>query len=137
MIAAHSMLVVLSTASVDAESTEKPKVNAPKPVTADCLVEPEVKDSKQEPSPEDLTKVNNESEAKKSTALKNLLGEAKSPSVKKTDSVAKKDEAVNDKEGDPMSPPKLIEDGKKERKKVKGVRSWVPFGCCSSVNVVN
>ncbi|GJX44906.1 zinc finger, C2H2, partial [Tanacetum coccineum] len=80
-------------ASVDAESTEKPKVNTPKPVTADCLVEPEVKDSKQEPSPEDLIK----------------------------NHAAKKDEAVNDKEG--------IEDGKKGRKKVKRVRSWVPFGC--------
>ncbi|GJT34161.1 hypothetical protein Tco_0924580 [Tanacetum coccineum] len=79
---------MLSTASVDAEATEKPKVNPTKPVTSDYHV-------------------------------------------------AKKDEAVNDKEGDPMSPPKLIEDGKKERKKVKGVRSWVPFGCCSSVNVVN
>ncbi|PWA60039.1 zinc finger, C2H2 [Artemisia annua] len=128
---------VLSTASVDAESTEKPKLNPTKPVTADCLVEPEVKDSKQEPSLEDIPKVDNESEAKKSTPLKNLLGEAKSPNANKTDHVAKKDEAVNDKEGDPMSPPKLIEDVKKGQKKVKGVRSWVPFACCSSVNVVN
>ncbi|PWA87486.1 zinc finger, C2H2 [Artemisia annua] len=87
--------------------------------------------------PEDIPKVDNESEAKKSTPLKNLLGEAKSPNANKTDHVAKKDEAVNDKEGDPMSPPKLIEDVKKGQKKVKGVRSWVPFACCSSVNVVN
>ncbi|GJT54033.1 hypothetical protein Tco_0989087 [Tanacetum coccineum] len=60
---------------------------------------------------------------------------AKSPSAKKTDHVAKKDEAVNDKEGDPMSPPKLIEDGKKGRKKLKGVSSWVLF--CSSLDVVD
>ncbi|GJT34160.1 putative transcription factor C2H2 family protein, partial [Tanacetum coccineum] len=45
-------------------------------------------------------------EAKMSTSLKDLLGEAKSPSVKKTDHAAKKDEAVNDKEG--------IEDGTNE-----------------------
>nr|GFA23540.1 hypothetical protein [Tanacetum cinerariifolium] len=128
------------------------------------LVEPEVKDSKQEPSPEDLTKVNNESKPKKSTTLKNQLDEsksppkvsengkkgrkkvkgvrswvpfvccsAKSPGAKKTYHAAKKSEAVNDKEDDPMSPPKLIMVG---RKKVKGVRSWVPYVCCSSVNVV-
>ncbi|GJY21194.1 hypothetical protein Tco_0393760 [Tanacetum coccineum] len=159
---------VLSTATLDADSTEKPKVNPTKPVVADCIVEPEVKDSKKEPSPEDLTKVNNKSKAKKSMTLKNLLDEAKSPpkliedgkkgrknvkgvrswvpcvcrsakspSAKKTDHAAKKDEAVNDKQGDPMSPPKLIKDGKKGQKKVKGVRSWVPFVCCSSVNVIN
>ncbi|GJY78121.1 hypothetical protein Tco_0483922 [Tanacetum coccineum] len=48
----------------------------------------------------------------------------KSPSAKKIDDEVKKDEAVNDKEGDPMSPPKLIEDGKQGRKKLKGVSSW-------------
>ncbi|GJT54030.1 putative transcription factor C2H2 family protein, partial [Tanacetum coccineum] len=53
-------------------------------------------------------------EAKKST-----LGEAESPSAKKTDHAAKKDEAVNYKEG--------IEDGKKGQKKVKRVRPCVPF----------
>ncbi|GKG31672.1 hypothetical protein Tco_0426622, partial [Tanacetum coccineum] len=41
-----------------------------------------------------------------------------SPSAKKINHAAEK-EAVNDKEG--------IEDGKKGRKKVKRVRSWVPF----------
>ncbi|GKC59435.1 hypothetical protein Tco_1087033, partial [Tanacetum coccineum] len=58
-------------------------------------------------------------EAKKST-----LDEAESPSAKKTDHAAKKDEAVNYKEG--------IEDGKKRRKKVKRVRPWVPFVSCSA-----
>ncbi|GKA60762.1 gag/pol polyprotein [Tanacetum coccineum] len=53
-------------------------------------------------------------EAKKST-----LDEAESPSAKKTDHAAKKDEAVHYKEG--------IEDGKKGQKKVKRVRPWVPF----------
>ncbi|GKF45872.1 hypothetical protein Tco_0135674, partial [Tanacetum coccineum] len=64
----------------------------------------------------------NITEAKKST-----LGEAESPSAKKTDHAAKKDEAVNYKEG--------IEDGKKGRKKLKGVSSWVLF--CSSLDVVD
>ncbi|GKD81675.1 hypothetical protein Tco_1348514 [Tanacetum coccineum] len=59
---------------------------------------------------------------------------AKSPSAKKT-LEAKKDEAVNDKEGDPISPPKLIEYGKKGQKKLKGVSSWVLF--CSSLDVVD
>nr|GEZ55613.1 hypothetical protein [Tanacetum cinerariifolium] len=67
-----------------------------------------------------------------------MLDEAKSPpKLIKNDHAAKKDEAVNDKEGDPMSPPKLLKAGEKGRKKVKGVRSWVPYVCCSSVNVVN
>nr|GEX37189.1 hypothetical protein [Tanacetum cinerariifolium] len=60
-----------------------------------------------------------ENEAKKSTSLKNLLGEAKSPTAKKTDHAS-----VNDKEG--------IEDGKKGWKKVKRVRSWVLYVCCSA-----
>nr|GEU36813.1 putative reverse transcriptase domain-containing protein [Tanacetum cinerariifolium] len=137
------------------------RISIVKPVVADGLVEPEVKDSKQETSPKDLTEVNNESKPKKSTTLKNLLDEAKSPpkliengkkgrkkvkgvrswvpfvccsakspAAKKTYHAAKKSDAVNDKEGDPMSPPKLIKVG---RKKVKGVRSWVSYVCCSKM----
>ncbi|GKC95186.1 hypothetical protein Tco_1160628, partial [Tanacetum coccineum] len=53
-----------------------------------------------------------------------VCSSAKSPSAKKTYHEAKKDEAVNDKGGDPMSPPKLIEDGKNGGKKLKGVSSW-------------
>nr|GEX43538.1 hypothetical protein [Tanacetum cinerariifolium] len=124
-----------------AESTKKPEVNPTKPVVADGLVEPEVKDSKQEPSPEDLTKVNNESKPKKSMTLKNLLDEAKSqPKLIENGKKGRKKVkgvrswAVNDKEGDLMSPPKLIKVG---RKKMKGVRSWVPYVCCCSVNIVN
>ncbi|XP_023739610.1 uncharacterized protein LOC111887665 [Lactuca sativa] len=33
------------------------------------------------------------------------------------------------------SPPKYIGEGKKVRKKAKGKVSWVPFACCSSINV--
>lgn len=160
---------MLSTASIDAETlhaVDKSKFNSEKS-TAGTLVEPEgkdeksdcsvVQDLKQQPNSETLTKVNeskrneeviakvtNWSTGKQSTPLKNLLGEAKSPSVKKPEPVVQKDEnekavltgetpAVNQ---DIASPPKLIDDGKKGRKKVKG-RSWVPFVCCSSVNVVN
>nr|GEX43539.1 hypothetical protein [Tanacetum cinerariifolium] len=123
---------------VDAESTKKPDVNPTNPVVADGLVEPEVKDSKQEPSPEDLTKLNNESKPKKSTTLKNQLDESKSPPkvIENGKKGCKKVKVVRSWvpfEGDPMSPPKLIMVG---RKKVKGVRSWVPYVCCSSVNVV-
>ncbi|KAJ0941641.1 putative transcription factor C2H2 family [Helianthus annuus] len=87
---------------------------------------------------EAIAKVTNSSSGKHSTPLKNLLGEARSPSGKQPDPVVQKDEAtvnhsVND---DVSSPPKLIEDGKKGRKKVKGISSWVPFACCSSVNAV-
>nr|XP_043624915.1 enolase-phosphatase E1-like [Erigeron canadensis] len=131
-------------------------------------VSSEVQDSKQQPNSEasqegwfpTLPKVNNESEGRKkneeaiakvtnwssgkqSTPLKNLLGEAKSPSAKQPESVIPKDEATNEKAGetplvnqDMSSPPKLIEDGKKAGKKVKGRSSWIPFVCCSSVNVV-
>ncbi|KAK1435330.1 hypothetical protein QVD17_01091 [Tagetes erecta] len=131
------------------------------------LVEPESKDQKScsaeaqpnsEPSQAGwfptLTEVNNESEGRKkneeamakvtnwntgkqSTPLKNLLGEARSPSGKQPEPVVQKDEAaVNPPVNDEVSsPPKLIEDGKNGRKKVKGRSSWVPFVCCSSVNV--
>ncbi|KAL8227329.1 hypothetical protein R6Q57_017161 [Mikania cordata] len=122
----------------------------------------EVQDSHPQPNSEasqagwfpTLTKVNNESEGRKkneevmakvanfdsgkqSTPLKNLLGEARSPSGKQPEPVVQKDEAavippVND---DVSSPPKLIEDVKKE-KKGKSRSLWVPFVCCSSVNAV-
>ncbi|KVH90916.1 hypothetical protein Ccrd_007033 [Cynara cardunculus var. scolymus] len=87
---------------------------------------------------------------KYSTPLKNLLGEAKSPNAKQPPppaaaTVVEKDEAATVVEKDEapaaaaavMSPPKLIDDGKNARKKVKGRGSWMPFVCCSSVNVVN
>ncbi|GJU95224.1 zinc finger, C2H2 [Tanacetum coccineum] len=64
------------------------------------------------------------SDSKNGEAKKSTLGETQSPSAKKTDHAAKKDEAVNYKEG--------VEDGKKGRKKVKRVRPWVPFVCCSA-----
>ncbi|KAD5508881.1 hypothetical protein E3N88_16584 [Mikania micrantha] len=122
----------------------------------------EVQDSHPQPNSEasqagwfpTLTQVNNESEGRKkneeamakvanfdsgkqSTPLKNLLGEARSPSGKQPEPVVQKDEAavippVND---DVSSPPKLIEDVKKE-KKGKSRSLWVPFVCCSSVNAV-
>ncbi|KAL8255473.1 hypothetical protein R6Q59_030540 [Mikania micrantha] len=122
----------------------------------------EVQDSHPQPNSEasqagwfpTLTKVNNESEGRKkneevmakvanfdsgkqSTPLKNLLGEARSPSGKQPEPVVQKDEAavippVHD---DVSSPPKLIEDVKKE-KKGKSRSLWVPFVCCSSVNAV-
>ncbi|KAJ0806762.1 putative transcription factor C2H2 family [Helianthus annuus] len=93
---------------------------------------------------EAMAKVTNSSSGKQSTPLKNLLGEARSPSGKQPDPVVQKDEAVKKDEAtvnhsvndDVSSPPKLIEDGKKGRKKVKGISSWVPFACCSSVNAV-
>ncbi|XP_071713237.1 uncharacterized protein [Rutidosis leptorrhynchoides] len=156
---------VLSTTSHDAETlhiVDKSKFNSEKS-SAGTLVEPEgtdqkscsseLQDSKPQPNSETLTKVNNESKTeedviakvtnwstgKPSTPLKNLLGEAKSPSVEQPEPVVvQKDE--NEKAGltvvnhDISSPPKLIDDGKKGRKKV---RSWVPFVCCSSVNVAN
>lgn len=152
---------VLSTASID----DKPKFNSGKPDVYEppsfmTLVEPEVKDQK--PEVKDAEKagwfptignVSNESEGRKKNEeaiakvtnwssgkhsnLKNLLGEAKSPSAKEAVTVENKDECATEKVNQELSsPPKLIEDGKKEGKKVKG-RSWMPFVCCSSVNVVN
>ncbi|KAJ0818378.1 putative transcription factor C2H2 family [Helianthus annuus] len=124
----------------------------------------EVLDSQKQPNSEvsqagwfpTLTKVNNESEGRKrneeaiakvtnwstgkqSIPLKNLLGEAKSPGGAQPEPVVKKDEAVVNPpvNNDVSSPPKLIEESKKGKKKVKGLSSWVPFVCCSSVNVVN
>ncbi|KAK9072487.1 hypothetical protein SSX86_008921 [Deinandra increscens subsp. villosa] len=87
---------------------------------------------------EAMAKVTNWSTGKQSTPLKNLLGDAKSPSGKQPEPVVPKDEGtVNPPVNDEVSsPPKLIEDEKKERKKVKGRSSWVPFMCCSSVNAV-
>ncbi|XP_071700010.1 uncharacterized protein [Rutidosis leptorrhynchoides] len=145
---------------------DKSKVNSDKSTVA-TLVEPEgvdqksrfseTQDSKQLPNSETLTQVNNESKkteeviakvtkwstGKQSIPLKNLLGDDKLPSVKQLEPVVQKDE--NEKKAgltgetavvnhDISSPPKLIDDVKKGRKKV---RSWVPFVCCSSVNVVN
>lgn len=143
---------VLSTASMDAEtlhSTEKSKVNSMKSSAADShstLVKPKVKDEKSEAqnseseegrkrNEEVIAKVTNWSTTgKQSTPLKNLLGEAKSPSGKEPVVVVV--EKADEKAGEVSSPPKLIDDGKKG-KKVKGRSSWVPFVCCSSVNVVN
>ncbi|KAL4578395.1 hypothetical protein LXL04_014518 [Taraxacum kok-saghyz] len=73
--------------------------------------------------------------------LKNVLSEAKpsSPKVLKI----RKDE-VDEKISEPVksnlvnhesSPPKYIGEGKKVRKKAKGRGSWIPFACCSSINV--
>ncbi|KAL7595422.1 hypothetical protein Lser_V15G29507 [Lactuca serriola] len=86
-----------------------------------------------------IAKVTNWSTGKHSAPLKNLLGEAKSPSVKESVTVVHKDEGATEKVNQELlsSPPKLIEDGKKAGKKVKGRGLWMPFGCCSSVNVVN
>ncbi|MFS8005950.1 putative transcription factor C2H2 family [Helianthus anomalus] len=124
----------------------------------------EVLDSQKQPNSEvsqagwfpTLTKVNNESEGRKrneeaiakvtnwstgkqSIPLKNLLGEAKSPGGVQPDPMVKKDEAVVNPavNNDVSSPPKLIDESKKGKKKVKGLSSWVPFVCCSSLNVVN
>ncbi|XP_076900782.1 uncharacterized protein LOC143555026 [Bidens hawaiensis] len=149
---------VLSTASTDAEtlqSTEKSKINSGKS-TSDAIetlksteksivtpVEPESKTAEVQDESEGKKKneevvsdITNLSTGKQSTPLKNLLGEARSPSGKQPEPVVQKDEAavnppVNDKAS---SPPKLIEDGKKVKK--KGRSSWVPFVCCSSVNAV-
>ncbi|XP_076937388.1 uncharacterized protein LOC143604975 isoform X2 [Bidens hawaiensis] len=152
---------VLSTASTDAEtlqSTEKSKVNSGKSDAAisDAFetlqsteksnvtpVEPESKTSEVQDESEGKKKneevvsdVTNLSTGKQSTPLKNLLGEARSPSGKQPEPVVQKEEAavnpsVND---EASSPPKLIEDGKKVKKKSRS--SWVPFVCCSSVNAV-
>lgn len=88
---------------------------------------------------EAIAKVTNWSAGKQSAPLKNLLGEAKSPRGAQPEPVVKKDEAVVNPavNADVSSPPKLIDDDKKGKKKVKGISSWVPFVCCSSVNVVN
>ncbi|KAJ9555542.1 hypothetical protein OSB04_010156, partial [Centaurea solstitialis] len=70
---------------------------------------------------------------KHSTPLKNLLGEAKSPTAKQPPQAAtEKDEAAAVQKDEVaaaavMSPPKLIDDGKNARKKVKGRGSWMPF----------
>ncbi|XP_076948175.1 uncharacterized protein LOC143620355 isoform X2 [Bidens hawaiensis] len=148
---------VLSTASTDAEtlqSIDKSKVNSGKSYAATSdvletlksteksnatLVEPESKTSEVQDESEGQKKnedVTNLSTGKQSTPLKNLLGEARSPSGKQPEPVVQKEEIVvnplvND---EASSPPKLIEDGKKVKKKSRS--SWVPFVCCSSVNAV-
>lgn len=76
-----------------------------------------------------------------SAPKKNLVSDAKSSSpkqvkIQKEEAVEKvsevgKSNLVNQE----SSPPKYIGEGKKVRKKAKGRVSWVPFGCCSSVNV--
>ncbi|XP_076882892.1 uncharacterized protein LOC143531489 [Bidens hawaiensis] len=88
---------------------------------------------------EAIAKVTNWSAGKQSAPLKNLLGEAKLPRGAQPEPVVKKDEAVVNPavNADVSSPLKLIDDDKKGKKKVKGISSWVPFVCCSSVNVVN
>lgn len=82
------------------------------------------------------------------TPLKNLVSEAKASNPIQLSTMIKKDEAA-EKTDEPKksnmlsgttsanqepSPPKYIGEGKKVRKKTKGISSWVPFMCCSSVN---
>ncbi|KAL4591133.1 hypothetical protein LXL04_004083 [Taraxacum kok-saghyz] len=121
---------------------------------------PEVQDAQKAGWFPTITNVSNESEGRKkneeviakvtnwttennnkhSTPLKNLLGEAKSPKEPELESKPKPQPMTVKDEGEKQemmsSPPKLIEDGKKGGKKVKGRSSWMPFVCCSSVNVV-
>nr|GEV39995.1 uncharacterized mitochondrial protein AtMg00810-like [Tanacetum cinerariifolium] len=82
------------------------------------------------------------------TPLKNLATEAKASNPIQLSTMIQKDEAAektdepkksNMSSGTTManqepSPPKYIGEGKKVRKKTKGISSWVPFMCCSSVN---
>ncbi|GKC55732.1 uncharacterized mitochondrial protein-like protein [Tanacetum coccineum] len=82
------------------------------------------------------------------TPLKNLATEAKASNPIQLSTMIQKDEAA-EKTDEPKksnmssgtttanqepSPPKYIAEGKKVRKKAKGISSWVPFMCCSSVN---
>lgn len=166
MLLLVTVLSTASVDAESLQTTEKSKVNPEKSIPSDThsppsfmtLVEPEGKDNKNASSDvrdlkQPLTKVNNESEVrnkneeaiakvtnwsatgKQSTPLKNLLGEAKSPSGNQLENVEKNEGNVVNEEVN--SPPKLIDDGKNGKKKVKGKSSWMPFVCCSSVNVVN
>ncbi|KVI08289.1 Zinc finger, C2H2, partial [Cynara cardunculus var. scolymus] len=75
------------------------------------------------------------------TPLKNLAKYSNPTELSKN--VIRKDEVVEKSReaeksnltSETPSPPKYIGDGKKVRKKGKGRGSWIPFGCCSSVNV--
>lgn len=99
---------------------------------------------------EAIAKVTNWSTGEHPAApLKNLVSEAKSSNPKQLSTMIQNDEAaekISDPEksnltsGTPPgnqdpSPPKFIGEGKKVGKKTKGRASWVPFICCSSVNV--
>lgn len=97
---------------------------------------------------EAIAKVTNWSTSEQASgALKNLVSvsEAKSLSPKEL-KVQKNDDEVEVVEkisevgksnlvNKETSPPKYIGEGKKVRKKAKGKVSWVPFACCSSINV--
>nr|XP_043632677.1 uncharacterized protein LOC122603896 [Erigeron canadensis] len=90
---------------------------------------------------EAIAKVKNWSTSENTTALKNLVSEAKPSNPKQLSTMIEKDEAAEKMSelgksnlvNQESSPPKYIGEGKKVRK--KGIASWVPFGCCSSVNV--
>ncbi|KAI7751943.1 hypothetical protein M8C21_008265 [Ambrosia artemisiifolia] len=120
------------------DSQQKPNSDASQAGWFPTLTDVNKESEGRKKNDEEMAKVTNLSDGKQSTPLKNLLGEARSPSGKQPEPVVQKDEAavnssVND---DVLSPPKLIDEGKKGRKKVKGISSWVPFACCSSVNAV-
>ncbi|KAM0013668.1 putative transcription factor C2H2 family [Helianthus debilis subsp. tardiflorus] len=126
------------------DSQEQPNSEASQAGWFPTLTEVNHESEGRKKNEEAMAKVTNSSSGKQSTPLKNLLGEARSPSGKQPDPVVQKDEAVKKDEAtvnhsvndEVSSPPKLIEDAKKGRKKVKGISSWVPFACCSSVNAV-
>lgn len=92
---------------------------------------------------EAIAKVTNWSTGEGTTTLKNLVSEVKTSNPTQLSTMIQIDEAA-DKASEPgksilvnqeSSPPKYIGEGKKLRKKSKGRPSWLPFGCCSSVNV--
>ncbi|KAI3746969.1 hypothetical protein L6452_09411 [Arctium lappa] len=137
---------VLSTASIDAENAHsiyRSRLGKSDGFQGASLVEvkEEIVDEKgYEMQNSEPKMVNNESEGKKRNeeAIAKVTnwstGENSTTTTTTTTplkNVAKSREAKKS-----NSPPKYIGEGKKVRKKGKGRgSSWVPFGCCSSVNV--
>ncbi|XP_024968820.1 uncharacterized protein LOC112508352 isoform X2 [Cynara cardunculus var. scolymus] len=145
---------VLSTASVDVENAhsigkseivaDKSRLGKSEGFQGQSLVElkEEISSETQNSEPpKSEAKIVNESEGRKRN--EEAIAKVTNWSTELSKNVIRKDEVVEKSReaeksnltSETPSPPKYIGDGKKVRKKGKGRGSWIPFGCCSSVNV--
>ncbi|XP_071709366.1 uncharacterized protein [Rutidosis leptorrhynchoides] len=150
-------LVLLSTASVDAENAhssvksetlaDKSRLGKQDVSESSVLVKPKEDIVDHETSETKAVVVLNSQPSKSEEAIAKVTnwstGEAKSSNPAILSTMIQKDEAAekaSELEKSTLvnresSPPKYISDDKKIRKKSKGRPSWLPFVCCSSVNV--